>query len=223
MDQGALQQKLKMVWEHVMHQIKRQIINHSLWMAMESTVPVAMEGNLMILAIAPGNFHLASHLEQAGARAQIEHLLQAQAGGAEIHYRVIEGETLDDWQEVKDREKAAKDMASAAPERPTSSSLATPNFKVSATWEEVVTHVHRAFTALHVKTAPQARAHYIRDMLPIIAEAEDTIHPEAERMSDDRALAHVFEKMAQLCECNPVTVALAYAEYREAHRSKSEN
>jgi len=52
------------------------------------------------------------------------------------------------------------------------------------------------------------------NMLPLIADSEQRINPTGKGITEDRGLAHVLEKMAQLAEMDPAVVALEYLRYR---------
>lgn len=217
MDDEVRQRQLQALWKHVTDTIKQQIVNPTLWRAMEAAKPITIDGNQLILGLEGTNYHLASNLDQIGPRSAIEKLLSTAAHG-ELHFRIIQGETFAEWQDVKLREQVARELAERPQERQAADRRQI-QIEAASSWDDTVTAVHRAFMTLAIKSIPQARAQYILDVLPIVLASEQKIAAARHDELGERGLGRVIEKIAQLSDVDPTTVALEYLHYRAAHQS----
>ncbi|HET6384541.1 MAG TPA: hypothetical protein VFJ58_14195 [Armatimonadota bacterium] len=221
MTDDTRQRQLQALWTHVTGHIKKTIAtpDPTLFIAMEAARPLALDGAELILAISGPQYYLATNLEKHDTRTMLEQALSS-AARSEIHIRIIQGESLADWEETKDRDRIARELSAKQAARPAPVDRAgTEAFEPGGSWDELLTQVHRAFTVLRVKNIPQIRAQYVLDMLPIVARAEQKLIPSSEGFLENRGLAHVLEKIAQFAETDVVAVALWYIRIRSEVRS----
>ena len=214
MDDPTRQHRLEMLWQHVTNVIKRVQVNPTLWSAMEAAKPLTADENLLVLALMPQDFHLASLLEKPGTRATIEEQL-SHAARTEIHYRVIEGETVADWAEIKEGERIAREQAKMPTRHyfvPKHQPPPPPTAEELKSWDNLINYCHRIFLTLHARSSCQTRALYIMDMVPFIAMAEDTLV--VGPGSGERSLLHALEKVAQMADVDPILIAIEYYRYR---------
>src|SRR5512143_4076053 len=92
------------LWAKTVDIVKHRVNSRSLWETLEKTVGIAVEEDQMIVGLPAVLFNLAGHLAVSEHRNAIEQAL-FELTHRRLRIRVIEGETLGDWVNVKDRDK----------------------------------------------------------------------------------------------------------------------
>jgi hypothetical protein len=214
MTDESRQRQLNLIWQHVTNTVKQRIMNRTLWEAMEISRPLTVEGTDLIVGVDPMKYSLASVMEQPTIRNTLEQLLTTTAR-TELHLKLIQGETLVEWNAIKERKRQAEEMA-ARPARAGVVGRGPEQASSAASWEEALSHAHRTFTQLPTRSIPQTRAQFILDILPVLAATEDRIRTADHQHEDDRGLGHVIDKIAQMVETDSTTIALEYLRYRNS-------
>ncbi len=177
--------------------------------AMQSTLPVCIDGPLLVLTVPGSERHLVGHMETAANRNAIVNALEL-VYGKRLDFRIIDGSTVDDWEALKAAEKRAREAA-RAPEKKEAAPAAVPGVTVGgAVWDELVQRIHRSYQELPKRQYPQAKAQFLREALGwlIHAEEEERYAPGADEEVIERAVARVIERISAVVSLPPVLVAV---------------
>ena len=202
----------------------------SLIQTMRVAVPIALEGNLLVVGVAGKDQYLAGHLATPGNRYRINETLR-EISGREIEYRIIEGTTEEDWDFVKRGEghrtvpeAPAPGFARQPAGAPTTAKAedeararAAP--QVTA-WELLGRKIHNTWNGTPNRQHPLTRAEYLLTCVQWIGETskeatKEGMPPDAVRREAGKAI----ERVAQLLDIPPTMVALELM--RGQHRRRA--
>lgn len=185
-------QRLQELWARVVDRVKMALIAPSVWRALERTVPVVWEGDTFVVGFRAGDA-VSGQLAGYETRLAIEKAVRDVTGTETVTYRLIEGDTLSDWEYVKARDQAAVSGQQQAIAR-------TQKETVSAgTWDEVYERIARLWTAAQFRGQAAGRARFLHSALDVLAEATVRFYPDAVTKPDDaqeRGLSRVIERIA---------------------------
>jgi len=189
--------------------------------AMRAAVVVAVEGQTLILGLAGEHQYLRGHLETATNRHQVLTSLK-ELTGRDLDYELIQGTTIEEWE----AHKQARDSRGQKPFRPEAappvqgapkSVEAKQEAAAEGPWAPIMERLHYAYQEIRSRTEPAARAQFLLDILPALAEAESKAarqdEPE-ERIQ--RSLTKAVERIANLVDLPPTQVALELLRYQAA-------
>jgi len=191
------------VWNQVANQVKEKIIHPTLWRTLEVAVPVTIDGDQFVVGFPPGTFHMSGNLTTSEHKNAIETAF-AQFTGRRLKLRIIEGDTAQDWVDVKAKEAHADALREAAFRKREDVAAVTKS------WEGLLELVGRTYAGMPLRQLPQSRAKYIEEMLVAISETMDLLMP-ADAPADElaqRSLARIIDKVGGLAETPPALIAL---------------
>lgn len=186
--------------------------------AMQATVPVTLDGDLLVLTIPGPERHLAGHLETASHRNAILNALELVCG-RRIDYRMIDGNTVDDWEALKRAEARARETAAPATGagQAGAAGAARPAAVGETPWDEVIQRMHRTYQHLPRRQYPQTKARFLRDALGWIARVDEDQRFDAQNEeAHERALARTLERLAAILDLPAVVVAIQLESLRRA-------
>jgi hypothetical protein len=189
------------IWAKTVDTVKHRVNHRSLWEAMEQTVAITIENDTMIIGLSARIFNLAGHLNVSEHRNAIERALSEHAGRP-LKLRVIEGETLTDWENTKQREARVAAMREASYERRDREQAAAQS------WDTLYDYVARAYSSAPYRQLPQGKARYMSEMLYAISDAMETLYPENADEFIERQLARVIDRVASSADVASTMVAL---------------
>lgn len=198
------------LWAKVVDKIKMQIMQRTLWQSLEISAPVVIDGNVFVVGFGPGNFHLSGFLTSPEHKNAIETALR-ELTGVSLTLRVIDGITIQDWMNVKQKDASMQEMREDARVKRERASA------VSKSWDTLLEQVARSYARTPLRQLPQARATYIQEMIVAISETMDVLMPKGAPLDElaERSLARAIDKIGQLAEVSPTIVALEIARYRD--------
>lgn len=198
------------VWNKVVDKVKHKVIHPTLWRALEMTAPIAVDGSTFIVGFKPANFNMSGHLTSAEHKNAIESAIQ-EFSGERLTLRVIEGETLADWNAVKQKEQSAEKYAEAARQK------RERDFAFTKTWDTLYEQVGRSYANMPLRQLPQSRARFIEEMIEDMSEAMDNLIPKGEPINEltERSLARIIDRVGSLTDVPPALIALELKRYRE--------
>ena len=88
------------IWARVFDRVRREVAVPTVWLAMQAVRPLTIDGNFFVATLPPESQYLAINLQGFEATTAIEEALQAVTGRV-LAFRLIEGQTLADWQREK--------------------------------------------------------------------------------------------------------------------------
>jgi curved DNA-binding protein CbpA len=176
--------------------------------SIQDAIPLAIEGDLVVVGYPGERYRNGSYLEVAANRTALMSALQL-IMGRPMEFRYIQGESLDDWERTK-----ANDARAAAKAR---TATATTVDRASASvWDALNTRLHHSFNELPQRRFPQVRATFMFEALGWIEEAETAAR--AQKPTDEvlgRALATAIERVGTLTDIPANVVAIEYIRLRK--------
>jgi hypothetical protein len=193
-------------WQRAMSAIKGRIMQPTMWRAMEELKPLVVEDNTLVLGLSSGLSYQASHLTSADRRNAIENVL-SEMMGKRTSVRIIEGDTVEDWEQTKLRDNAGRSADAAK-------RMTRDRDRVfEDSWESISDEIYRVYSRIPLKQLPQNRATFFKAALPILNDARKRLltGENASMEVNQRAFARTIEKVATLSDLPPTWVALELA------------
>ena len=179
--------------------------------AMQAAVPITLDGDTLVLTMPGSERHLAGHMETAANRNSILNALELVAG-RRLDFRVIDGTTEEEWQQLKQVEEQARSRRSGT--APAASASGGPAASAARTgdsqWDELIQRMHRTYQQLPRRQHPQAKSRYIREALGWIASVDEDLRLQ-EGVDEDvheRMLARAIERLSAIVDLPAVVLAL---------------
>jgi len=175
--------------------------------AMEQIVPITLDGDIFVCGMASENFLHSGLLNADKVRNTIENILRA-AAKRPIHFEIIEGTTLANWQEVKQRRDKAKEAMVAIAEK------RVENHHFEDVIIQIIAELRKRITSTPGRVLPQVRARLLLAVLPALADAEDMLFHGEETPDARRTMARALERVSTFLEVPPYVLALEVERYR---------
>jgi hypothetical protein len=183
--------------------------------AMQATLPIGLDGELLVLTIPGSERHLAGHMETAANHNAILNALSL-VYGQPVEFRLIDGSTLEDWEALKAAESRARAAAAARTQErhapPSMSAAPTGRGGADSAWDEFVQRLHRQYQELNKRQFPQVKARFLRETLRGLVNLEEgqKFEPEADEDQIERGVARVIERIAAISDLPAVMVAMLF-------------
>ncbi|HEY3411757.1 MAG TPA: hypothetical protein VGM51_01740 [Armatimonadota bacterium] len=200
-------------WQRAMSAIKGRIIQPTMWRALEQLKPLLIEDDTLILGLSSGLAYHASHLTSSDRRNAVENVLSDMLG-KRTSFRIIEGDTLEDWEQAKIRDAAAQSSNVAK-------RVARDRGRaLEESWEDVSDEIYRVYSRIPLKQLPQNRAAFFKAALPLLNDARQKYMTgdNGKEETSQRAYARTIEKVATLSDLPPTWVALELQKLAERDR-----
>lgn len=180
------------LWNRVVERVKQALIAPSVWRALEQTIPVVWEGNTFVVGFTSGQ-GVSGQLAGYETRIAIEKAVRDATGDQNVVYRLIEGDSLEDWEYAK-----ARDAAAVAGQR---QNIVRTHAETTAhgTWDEVYEKIARLWTAAEFRGQVTGRARFLTAAMELVEEATRRIYPEVTEKAielQERGLSRVLERVA---------------------------
>src|SRR4051812_25620789 len=104
------------LWQRVIDKVKVRLVLPSVWRAMEAARPLVIENDTLVLGFPASQTHQGGLLTDSKTNNIIERAIEEEAGRV-LRLRMIEGETVQDWETSKLRDQEATALQKAALER----------------------------------------------------------------------------------------------------------
>ena len=208
---GAGAPDLNWVWREVRKRVFLKI-SFSLGVAdaLAAAIPITLDGDSFVVGFAPKDYALAPALNGGAVRNTIEKILES-AAKRRIHFEVIEGTTLAEWEIIKmRREKAQSAMIAMA-----NSEAQAHHFE--DVMSQIVGEIRHRVSQVHDRAQPVVRASLILDVAASLADAEDMLFDEAETREGKRAMSRIVDRIATFLDVQPIILAIEI----ERHRRQS--
>lgn len=194
---------IKVLWNKVTDEIKQNIIRTTLWRAMETAIPLTIEDNVFVVGFPSNEYHLSGNMLASDHKNSIDIALR-KFSGLPLTMRIIDGDTLKDWANVKLKDMHAEEIQTAEAKK------REEQYAITKSWDGLLDSVSRKYAATHLRQLPQARADYIADILKEVSDTIDALIPQDMPKSEiaQRSLARAIDKIGQLTETPPALIAL---------------
>ena len=201
---GEQSQRLQELWNRVVDRVKMSLISPSVWRALERTVPVVWEGDVFVVGFRSGDV-VSGQLGAYETRLAIEKAVRDVTGSQNVTYRLIEGDTVADWDYVKARDAATVAGHQQAMVRSQKEVVA------AGTWDEVYERIARLWTAAEFRGQVGGRARFVLSALDVLEEATRRFYPtvitKAEE-AQERGLSRVIERVASYSGSDATVIGL---------------
>ena len=197
------------IWDEVSEKVKDEVINPSVFNALEHAVPIDLQEHTFILGFASQDTPLIGYITAASILPIINRCLTENMK-TPMELMVVEGTSMEEYLAHKELlEKAKTTVAAANEER-------QARRRIENKWEEVGDRCIRTFTAIENKGYAVNKGMYLRDAFKIIDEMclevgyishKDPLH--------DRCLSRVFDRLETAVELPAGVLAFLFFEYKD--------
>lgn len=182
--------------------------------ALAAAVPIALDSDTFVVGLSSRDYTMGTSITSAVVKNTIENILR-QAAGRVIALEVIEGTTLEDWQEMHDRRQKAQSALLAMAEQKAG------DHHFDDVLNQIVGEIRHRISLVPDRPLPQVRASLVFDVAPSLCDAEDMLFgDEGHSRETRRAMARVIDRIANFLEVPPVTLALEVERHRRASGRK---
>lgn len=223
-------QSVREIWVRAFNQVRSTVDVATVWLAMQSAVPITIDGHYFVVGLLEGDEYLSGNLQNHEATSAIEDALQ-QITGRVLAFHLIKGTTRADWEAQRpagsSQASAASATADHAHEQPAASASSapqpgrpnTPPPDPAPSWEELGVRLAQGYKASPVKHA-HGQARFVLRAARLVSDTMDALMPASAAPLDDaqeRALAKTLERFGSIINLDPVFLALEVMRYRQAH------
>jgi len=175
--------------------------------AMEQIVPITLDGDIFVCGMAAKKFPLSGLLNADKVRNTIENILRT-AAKRPIHFEVIEGTDIANWQEIRERRNKASDAMVAIAEK------RVEEHHFEDVIIQIIAELRKQVTGTPDRVLPQVRARLLLAVLPSLADAEDMLFRGAETHEARRTMSRALERVSTFLEVPSYVLALEVERYR---------
>ncbi len=207
------QTDLKEFWAQVIEKVKEGDINVSLWEALEAGVPLIIEDDTLVIGFTPANMKHSGYLTNPANAGTVRRAVEAVAG-KRLQIELIEGDTIESWEGVKERAAAAADHTEQTAQ------VSIHHKAAVAGWQELGQQIRQLYYEIGGREQPLSHARFLIKAIPLIAKTEDEMRaedPEAGELHETQ-LDRIFDRIASLCGMPGGLVALEYLRYKSSRK-----
>lgn len=187
------------IWAKVLPEVRQAVTGVGVWAALNTCRAVTVEDDTLVIGLPHEESELAGHLRMPHLTRLIEAKFSA-AWGTPVKLRVIDGITLQDWDNVKRRDAEARRLQELALQKSRAEAASR------ATWEGVYETLGRRYAQMGNRSLPQNRARLLVEGVKLIAEARKSLGASDEL--NERNFARCMERLAQHTDTPSALIAL---------------
>lgn len=191
--------ELAAIWKEALPTVKNGVTGVGVWAALNAAKPLVVEDGVLVIGLEHKDVELAGHLRLPQTRNLIESTLSRMYGES-ITLRVIEGPSLEDWENTKRRDAEARRLQEQALAK------AKASIDSRSNWDSVYEQLGRVYAQTANKSLPQNRARFYKEAIDIVSEARRN-----QTGNDDlteRNFARCIERVSQYSEIPSAVVAM---------------
>lgn len=184
--------------------------------ALAAAVPITLDTDTFVVGLSSREYTMGTSITSPVVKNTIENILR-QAAGRVISLEVIEGTTMNDWEEMHDRRQKAQAALLAMAEQKAG------DHHFDDVLNQIVGEIRHRISQVHDRVLPQVRASLVLDIAPSLCDAEDMLFgDEGHTRESKRAMARVLDRIATFLEVPPVMIALEVERHRRSTRPRRE-
>lgn len=197
---------VEQIWYEVSELVKDEIVNPSVFNALEHAVPIDLQGNQFILGFAAQDTPLIGYITSASTLPIIKRCLSENLH-IPMDLLVVEGTSLDEYLAHKELLARAKQTVNTVQEE------RKAKRKIENEWEAVGDKCIRTFTNMENKGFAMNKAMYLREAFKIIYEHCQTINYryQADPLHD-RCISRLFDRLETAVELPAAIIAYYYVQ-----------
>lgn len=199
------------VWREVRKRVFLKLpFSRTVAEALEAVVPIALDGEAFVCGMPTVQYSLSGYLNAVAVRNSIESILEG-ASGQRIRFELIEGTTLEDWKEIKERRSKAHEAVIAMAQQ--NSEL----HQYEAVLNQAIAEIRQRITSTPDRNYPQVRMQVMLVVVPLLADTVDMLFPDRETRDARRVMARAIDRVANFLDMPPLMFALEIERYYQAH------
>lgn len=181
--------------------------------ALQAVQPIVLDEDTFVVGLSSRDYPLSSNLMSANVRNTIENILRL-ASHRSIHFEVIEGSTIEEWNEVKRRRSRATEAVIAMAEH------SSEEHHYEDVINQIIGEIRRRITASRDRGLPQVRAQLMLDVVPSLGDATEMLFHDPDTHEARRIMARALDRVANFIDVPPVMLALEVERYRREQKAK---
>lgn len=210
------------IWDRVFESVQNTINAPMVWLAMQAAKPITLDHNYFVVGLPADKQYLAANLKTFETVTAIEDALH-QVVGRILAFRLIEGETLEDWHKTQVEESPTfEPKPSPAPvaTAPAAGPRAEPAREVSPTWEKLMERMQHAYRGMPSVRYPHGQARFVLEAVKNISDTMDLVMPDYGQRHDEvqeKSLSKIIDRVSSTVNLDSIFIALELFRYRDAH------
>ena len=194
------------LWATSVDRLKDRINNRNFWTGLELTSPVTVENDTLIIGLNTEDFNYAAYIQQQTTFYIVEEVV-AEVFNQPYKVRLIEGKTLQDWENTKARDAEFAAVKQRELARVASVGSSRGEVEASSSLEALGESIAQYYESVPHHGLPQGKAAFLNEALYQLAEGMNTLYPENADDLTERALARTIERVARLADISPTALA----------------
>jgi hypothetical protein len=181
---------LNALWKYVTDQVKQRSSLPTLWRSMEGARPLTIEEDDLILGYQAGLSMQAGVMMDVQNKNLIEQVLES-ATRKRLRLRLIDGETLADWELYKQQQVEAKRLQEQ------SRAQFKQQMEAGITWDAVAEQLVRKYSATTNRGLSSVQGRYLDEAVTSLADAYGRLMPETPNEQEERAYSRALDRVSE--------------------------
>ena len=178
------------LWRWVTDQMKARTTQPALWRALEAAIPITVEGEELVIGYSTAAADQKGLLMDSRTQNTIEQVIE-QGTRRRFRLRLIEGESLQDWEVEKQREVEGARLIQQSRRQYDQETAA------GATWEAVGEQVIRSLSAIPNRALASVQGRFLEEAVTVLAEGYTRLMPEPLEEQHERSYSRVLERLSE--------------------------
>lgn len=218
-------ERLTILWNQIVRQVKAQgELNPPLWRALDSAVPIVIEGTTVVVGFDTHHQPDARFLELPGNQSLLSGVL-GKVATKPLTLTIVDGTTMEEYEHYKARlaaiaELNARTRNTPAHQQPVDTGPFHEAHTASNSGQRLLSELQRRLHQRFVETDHHnltlIKAQWLREVLPDLVEAEKQlalIEPHHEQFA--RHWSRALERIAEIVDADAVTFTVMYLRYKD--------
>ncbi|MCS7222965.1 MAG: hypothetical protein NZ959_00185 [Armatimonadetes bacterium] len=208
---------LRQLWDRVKPIIRRRMmLSPDAWRSIDQAIPIALEGDLLVLGLTPENENLRPYLEAEGLEVVVRTIFK-ELIGKEVGLSVIVGSTVEDWE----RHKARMEMVRRLEQRGEVVGARVTR-EGEKDWRWLLHQLSSAYASLQQRQLDYVKGQFTLEIAERVAEFEEEYlsrHPmkEADLVKE---LERICQRVAGMVNLPPSAIAVEIERVRRARKQR---
>ena len=180
--------------------------------ALQAVVPIVLDESHFVVGLTSRDYPLSANLLAENVRNTIESILR-QASRQYIHFEVIEGTTMEEWNEAKRRRNRAQEAVIAMAEKK------GEEHHFEDILNQIIGEIRRRITATRDRALPQVRAQLMLEIVPSLGDATEMLFHDPDTHEARRIMARALDRVAGFLDVPVIYLAIEVERYRNAAKA----
>ncbi len=181
--------------------------------ALQAALPIVVDESNFVVGLTSRDYPLSANLLSENVRNTIEGILR-QASRKFIHFEVIEGTTIEEWNDVKRRRDRAQEAVIAMAEKK------GEEHHYEDILNQIISEIRHRITAARDRGLPQVRVQLMLDIVPSLGDASEMLFQDPDAHEARRIMARALDRVAGFLDVPVIHLAIEVERYRRDMRPK---